>query len=216
MHAVRKTRSVAFRALLLVLSLSLFSGCAFPDLGAFEDEQAYYDSLGKISIHGPAGTDSYSVEDDFYNDDIVENLTCHVPADRYDALTVQIEKQLNVSEIGLFVLSDTDVTLSVACFVREVHIDDFNRAEQTGTPLPGSTDPLFLGCLGQTDLALSAGVWDSFSFAGWNFDGVPAETLRLLPGDRVTFVFLNNTLWGQTHAFKSANLRMTGLLVMSE
>jgi hypothetical protein len=122
-------KKIASTCLALCLTATLavaVSGCE--DLGAFEDTEDYYDTFGSIRlINGvTGGSDTYSVEDYFYNESSREDYLVGedgtyqgIEPAEYAYMAIPFHRDIRMDTLALYLQSQDDAAVYINVFVTD-------------------------------------------------------------------------------------------------
>ncbi len=103
--------------LFLILSLALTSCC---DLGNYSDESDYYSYFDSVSYYkNYLKTDANM--SDFYNEKSYDDtkIESSIEEDKYQALIISINKDINLSDFYIFFASSTSTNLSLSFYITD-------------------------------------------------------------------------------------------------
>lgn len=233
MHIKTALRSAAFA--LSALAVSVISGCAFYDLGDFENEEEYYASFGDVGLIAQNGTRNYySVEKYFYNEKSVNDFEGDiVGSDEYIYFILPFARSVFLESFTIFVRSDSDAKVEYSMFVSDsipTKIRNFSaplyeqekdeegnlKYDEEGNPVYKELeydDPPVESAVCTGSLSLKAEKWSSFTAEKWSEGGSVLKSIAVQSGLYLLIRFENNSGVGKDNGLEKISFSVTNMLV---
>lgn len=202
----------ALVALALLAATAVFTTGCVMDTGDFESDDAYYEAFGDIRLVDQSGAKTtYSLRDDFYNEDTMVDLKTSVPDAPYVFFLIEIERDMQLEEMYMYIKGQKDVRATLSFFVLS---DDpaVPMSLDAEIPTPDPTDPIFSPVIAPVSVPLRADKWTSFFAGSIGVENADHER-RLHPGDVLCIRFDNNTCYGKADDLTPFAFTLTNFIV---
>lgn len=200
-------KKIASTCLALCLTATLgvaVSGCE--DLGAFEDTEDYYDTFGEIRlINGVTeGSDSYSVEDYFYNESSREDYLVGedgtyqgIEPAEYVYMAIPFHKDIRMDTLALYLQSQDDAAVYINVFVTDAVPSNWKSIAEIGADTENTEnqydDPDPATRIGEIVVHLQKGKWASFVLDDFLVQGQSQTSIDIKEDQYVLLQFRNNS-----------------------
>jgi hypothetical protein len=214
-------KKIASTCLALCLTATLavaVSGCE--DLGAFEDTEDYYDTFGSIRlINGvTGGSDTYSVEDYFYNESSREDYLVGedgtyqgIEPAEYVYMAIPVHRDIRMDTLALYLQSQDDAAVYINVFVTDAvpsnwksiapdaanaengENTDTDTGVDTGNTENRYDDPDPATRIGEIVVHLQKGKWASFVLDDFLVQGQSQTSIDIKEDQYVLLQFRNNS-----------------------
>ena len=192
-----------FFALCITATLAVAT-CGCDDLGAYENNEEYYNSFGNVVMlskdEDARKRAEYSIEQYFYNKESRENFLTDkngvysgIAHDDYVYMAIPFGSNINMDTVALYLESKNDVTVYINVFVTDKIPTAWKSIEGNEIGNNKYDDPDPSTRLGEVAVHLKKEKWDSFVLDTFKVNEMTQNSLEIEDGQFLLIQIRNNS-----------------------